>query len=307
MVRRYDDESGGRVYEDKSDGVVVPSVTRILDGLDTDETGLQIWRERNDGKGDAAFHEHLFWYKQHRGTLAHSAALSELTADPLWGEDEQSSLKEIQRHADDIDRIYSVAKDHNSGAFTGVPDDVCVDSRGDLPRFRDEYRSNGPATLVDLHWDDVQFVVESFRDVCKQGGITPDSVLSVEEKFVQKNDDAVPSYGFGGQLDLAYEDPDGNTVVADLKTSSSCRAKHRLQVAAYGEALYPDYDRLEVIRIHPDSREYSVHSPEEYTDLHTSDLGWDGVWTENYDVLWTKFEQLAKVHPMNAATFDVSV
>lgn len=66
---------------------------------------------------------------------------------------------------------------------------------------------------------------------------------------------------------LDDEDPEtGESVVADLKTSSKVRTKHRRQVAAYSYAAsqHPDLNgesvgRAEIWRINPENEEVEVY------------------------------------------------
>lgn len=304
-VSRTTAEDGSRVYNEA--GAAVPSVTTVLNEYDADTSGLKYWKKQNDGRGDNADHELLFWYSRHRGTLSHSAALSTVTDKTLWSGDERSSLRAIEERAHDVDTIYSVAKSHE-------PERIGLESWDEFAEWREEFGTNGTdATLMDLLWNDVNYVKEQFAAIADTLGITPDSTIFVEEKFVE--DDACAHHsvpqncdrwphncrpvGYGGQLDLAYEDPDGNTVVADLKTSSSCRYKHQMQASAYGHALSPDFDRLEVIRISPKKGTFDVHSHETPTDLHTTDVGYRETWTETPTQLFDEFTDLARAHPLN--------
>jgi len=295
----------GRVYYDVSGtyGPKRPSVTNLLNQLDEDTTGLEIWQSRNDGHGDNAFHEHLFWYKQHRGTLAHSAALSTVTSKPLWGEDEASSLEAIESQKYDVNTLYSVVKDHENGSLCNDMScdgecDICVNTEAELPQFRRQFTGDGLANLMDVHWHDIQYVRETFSDIADALGITQASTIAAEQMFVNHE------IGYGGQVDLAYEDKNGDVVVSDLKTSSGCRHKHRVQAVAYKNALENeldiDVDRIEVIRIHPESRTWKVHTPTPKYDVHTDDIGWDGHWGEaDATTDWVQFKQLAEQHDLN--------
>jgi len=283
ISREQTDE--GRMYT--ADGIQVPSVTTVLSRLDEDTSGLEWWKQQNDGQGDNADHEHLFWYKRHRGTLAHVAALGPLADRPLWSADEQSSLEAIAAHRNDVDRIYSVVKDHD------VWD---VDSWPDLPMWRAEHGADGLATLQDVLRMDVNYVRSAFAEVRTELGITPESVVDVERYVINE------TVGYGGQADLVYDDGD-ERVIADLKTSSGLRHKHRLQALAYARALPYEVDRMEVIRLHPDTHSWHVHSPTDASEHHDTDYWFSGQYGDVDYVdetdMWATFTDLAASHPIN--------
>jgi hypothetical protein len=280
----------GRMYTE--DGQQVPSVTNVLGLLDEDTSGLEWWKEQNDGQGNNADHEHLFWYKRHRGTLAHAAVLDPLADRPLWGTDEHSSLEAIERHTNDVDRIYSVVKDHEVWDMEEWPA---------LPLWRAEHGSDGLADLTDVLRLDVNFARSAFAAVREALGITRDAVRDVE-RYVLHSD-----VGYGGQVDLVYDDGD-STVVADLKTSSGLRHKHRLQTVAYAHALPYEVDRTEVIRVHPDSQTWHVHSPVNASEHHDTDYWFSGQYSdvayEDEQDMWETFTALAEQHPTNSTNAE---
>lgn len=312
-IDRYKDDEGRRHYT--SGDIDVLSVTTILNNLDEDTTGLEIWKRRNNGKGDNAYHEHLFKYKTFRGTLCHYQALVAFEhvfeeGDTMWGPNEMEAMSFMIEHDRDRDYVYSMLKDHGY-----------VDSRVE---FEDRYvakhcttchqnvqtiskncpfcgrflQSKLTTTLTDINRDDVAWFVEAFEEICDVLGITTDSIIRVERFMVHEE------YNYGGQTDLIYEDPDGKVVVADLKTSSSLRHKHRLQAVAYAKAAEVDedmpfnhVDRVEVIRIHPDSRTWEVHSDKDVSEHHSADDWFVDPWGkfkyEDIDEMWETFKSLA--------------
>lgn len=283
------------------------SVTTVLGFLDEDTSGLEYWKKQNDGEGDNAHHEHIYWYSAPRGTLCHYQALKKFEdshdGGELWGEEEAESMQQILEGPEDgtfddashdlSDIVYSILK--NQDVVSSV----------------EQYEAlfEGNTRLVDVLHEDVEYFTEAFNDICEELGVTDDSVIRVEKYLLNDED------GYGGQCDLVYEDPSGNVVVADLKTSSSLRQKHRLQSVAYMKAVEgadwgPDeVDRVEVWRIHPDSESWQVHAdwvpehaehlydearPEEsdYTDEYWFEDKWGDFEYEDIEDMWTTFKEL---------------
>jgi len=280
-----------RLYEHGD--VRLPSVTSILKTRDEDLSGLYAWQDENDGEGDAAHHEHLFWYKRHRGTLCHWYALKTLDPSLEWSADEAESmyricnvrnLNEAERHpevhdARPRDVLYSVLKDRDA-----------VGTWGDFyTRYDPDMSPNAfDAELKAVYEADRDFFVDAFERLADKHGI--DEIVAVE-RFLLDDE-----FGYAGQADLVYRNGDGEAVMADLKTSSSCRTKHKLQTAAYASAIERDddipvdeVDRLEVIRIHPDSGAYAVHTDDDQGGAHSSRY-----WRRSYDDLWREFRDLAE-------------
>lgn len=80
-----------------------------------------------------------------------------------------------------------------------------------------------------------------------------DAVIDVET-FVANTD-----IGYAGQFDLLYQDQETDeTVLADLKTSKDVYEKHLLQLTAYRMAVELPIDRMEVIRINPEKRDWEI-------------------------------------------------
>lgn len=106
-------------------------------------------------------------------------------------------------------------------------------------------------------WDeyerDREWALEAWEVVKMVSNI--DTVLDCET-FIFETD-----IGYAGQFDLLYHDNEANeTVLADLKTSKNVYDKHQIQLAAYAMAVPITVDRLEVIRINPDRRDWEVSS-----------------------------------------------
>ena len=86
-----------------------------------------------------------------------------------------------------------------------------------------------------------------------------DTVLDVET-YVANTD-----IGYAGQFDLLYQDEEaGETVLADLKTSKYVYDKHQLQLSAYEMAVPMAIDRMEVIRLNPDKKDWFVSSSHDW-------------------------------------------
>lgn len=294
MIDRYKDTDGKRHYV--LDGVDVLSVTTILNDLEEDTTGLDIWKKINNGYGDNADWEHLFWYKTYRGTLCHYQALvifEEMfdSEDIMWGDGEMEALSMLTTGPNDDtfedashnkrDIVYSILKDQNK-----------VTDRDD---FHHRFYNR---SLIQVARDDQKWFVDTFKEVCEKLGINEDTVISVEKFMIHE-------LGYGGQCDLVYKCPHtGDVVVADLKTSSSLRQKHVLQAVAYSKAVEESdlpvdtVDRVEVIRLHPDSETWEVHSHVKATENHTTD-GWFkdkyGNWEyQSLEEMWDTFCKLTE-------------
>lgn len=282
-----------RLYEYQSANL--PSVTTVLKTRDEDKSNLEDWKDRNDGNGDRAFWEHLFWYSRHVGTLGHWYALHELDPELEWTNDEEESKLELYRQfgdevKDDPARevLYSVLRgDRDKAGGT-------VQSWGE---FYDQYQPYKNAEYYRDHLtrravEDIEFFKDAQKRLWRKLGITDDSVIAVEQFLF--ND----THGYAGQVDLVYEDENGYTVVADLKSSSGCYDKHQIQGAAYGKAIevspevdVDDVDRLEVHRAHPRTGQMAVHTHRDAPgkqSIHTTKY-----WNESYDDLWDEFHTLA--------------
>lgn len=303
-ISRENDDDGLRWYTNGD--VSVLSVTTILDQLDVDESGLDYWKDQNDGVGDAAHHHHIYWYAQKRGTLCHYQALSVFEdhfdeGDDMWGGEEGEAMESLTEgpHGSDLEKWPDDAStDLDDITYSIMVNQDIVDSEQQYEMlFADSTR------LIDLAHDDQEWFIEAFHRVCDTLGVDDDSVIRVEKYMVE------PDVGYGGQCDLVYEDENGDIVVADLKTSGSLRWKNRLQAIAYSKAVEraewgPDeVDRVEVWRLDPDDEEVTVHShttPEHavdidwYTDEYWFDDKWGEFEYESNEEMWEHFQELAE-------------
>ena len=276
-----------RLYD--TGGKKLPSVTTVLKTRDDDKSNLYAWQDRNDGEGDNAYHEHLFWYSRHIGTLGHWYALKNLDDTLDWSNDEEQSKNELHyqqasevRNDSPREVLYSIVKSQHG-----------VESWGE---FYDRYQpyKNGKYyrdELVSQAERDIGFFVDGQSRLWSKLDIGPADTIAVE-KFLFNEE-----FGYAGQVDLVYEDPsNGDIVVADLKSSSGCYDKHKIQGAAYGKAIelaedvpVESVDRLEVHRAHPRSGQMAVHTSSETAthDVHTTQY-----WDESFEDLWGRFEDL---------------
>lgn len=308
ITRKTDEETGLRWYTDGD--ISVMSVTTVLKFLEEDTTGLERWKAKNDGTDDAPHHEHIYWYSAPRGTLCHYQALKKFEDcfdedDEMWGEEEAESMQAVMNGPDE-DEFDEASHDLNDITYS-------IMKYQDIVTGRDEYQHlfKGNTRLVDILQENLEYFVSAFNDICDELNVTEESVVKVEKFMV--NDDN----GYGGQCDLVYEDENGEIVVADLKTSSSLRQKHRLQAVAYMKAVEQadkmpdDVDRVEVWRIHPDSETWQVHShvvpdaaehlydedrPEDasYTDAHWFKDKWGDFEYDSIEDMWQTFKDLSE-------------
>jgi hypothetical protein len=289
----------------------LPSVTSVLKTRDDDKSNLYAWQDENDGNGDNAYHEHLFWYSRQVGTLGHWHALSTLGALD-WSVDEAQSLwclsnidqieaDEMYQGADDEVGRFAVDGSRNREVHSATPRDVlysvlksehCVETWGEFYDRYPPYRGHDFYTeaLLDVVERDIGFFVQAQQSMWRQLGISEVDVVDIEKYLFNDR------HGYAGQVDLVYRDGD-DFVVADLKSSSGCYDKHQLQAAAYGCAIecsdlpIEKVDRLEVHRAHPRTGQQAVHTSKhtDIYDVHTSK--W---WDESYETLWDQFYELVE-------------
>lgn len=306
-IGRGQDDEGRRWYE-TPDGTRAMSVTTVLGFLEEDTTGLERWQAEHDGSGDTFHHEHVFWYSGPRGTLCHYQALcafeDAFDGDDMWGAEEAESMEQIMEGPSE-DAFDDASTDLEDVTYSILKNQNTVTSR-------DEYDAlfRGNTRLVDVLRDDTEWFVDAFSEVREELGVADDDVIAVE-RFMLNDEDR-----YGGQCDLLYEDANGNVVLADLKTSSSLRQKHRLQGVAYKYGVeqaddipVDEVDRVEVWRLCPDTREWQVHShtvPEHaqhlydaddedarYTDMYWFEDKWGEFEYEDIEDMWATFTGLA--------------
>jgi hypothetical protein len=288
------DDIDVRLYEDltRPEVAKLPSVTTILKTRDDDKSNLYDWQDRNDGEGNNAYHEHLFWYSRHVGTLGHWHALKALDPNLEWSDDEEQSRRELfGQNEDEVfedparEVLYSVLRgDRDKAGGT-------VSSWGEFydlhpPYLKGDYYREA---LVERAQADIEFFKDAQLRLWSKLGVTRESVIAVEQFLF--NDD----YGYAGQVDLVYEDPAGYTVVADLKSSSGCYDKHQIQGAAYAKSvetagIVDEVDRLEVHRAHPRTGQMAAHTHRDApgkNTVHTTKY-----WNDGIETLWGDFHRL---------------
>lgn len=110
----------------------------------------------------------------------------------------------------------------------------------------------------------------------KVSSISKENVIDTET-FVTNTD-----IGYGGQFDLLYHDPvEDETVLADLKTSKAVyHPKFPLQLTSYKKAVDVTVDRMEVIRLNPDNKDWEISSSHD--------------WPESEETLWSQFVDLRR-------------
>lgn len=94
-----------------------------------------------------------------------------------------------------------------------------------------------PDTMTDTQRKRVEHYAKWWESELQSG-----STLRLSEAMVLRPADDITGYGWGGTFDLLYRDPDGCTVLADIKTGGKWGRKayesEILQVTAYGLAKY---------------------------------------------------------------------
>lgn len=114
---------------------------------------------------------------------------------------------------------------------------------GNWERFQEEFE------WVKTAWETIKLVTNF------------DTVLDTET-FVCNTD-----IGYAGQFDLLYQDEEADeTVLADIKTSKDVYEKHLLQLSAYRMAVPINIDRMEIIRINPERKDWRVLPDTEWSE-----------------------------------------
>lgn len=257
-IKRYLDQEDRRHYQKQDEDVY--SVTTVIDELEGENEGLKWWKKHNNGEGDNPNWKHLLEYKKNRGTLAHHAAMADqheqIYGEELWSDDETRSLHEIMDRVGDNRFLYSILADKD-----------WVSTRN---QYENVIQGEDVFQLDDVLAQDLEFFTQEYETICDDLGINENTLEHVEEMFL-----VPPNHehdGYGGQVDLIYRDPaTGGIVVADLKTSSAVRDKHKHQIAAYSRAvekigMYDNVERGEIIRIHPDDKESEVYEVNDFNE-----------------------------------------
>jgi hypothetical protein len=238
-----------------------------------------------------------------------------LTDDELYSDDESQSKRELQK-LEEGDVRFSDAEDerrHNDGHYNHeanhdlgtrrrytyysvLKDAGAVQSYGEFVDHvlggtgpSGEDARVGPRTpvvpeeaILKRCHEDARMFDRTFRTVRAELGIIPESVVTVEEMVFDYD------LSVAGQPDLVYDDPHGDRVLADLKTSSGLRDHHPHQAVVYGKVLPYDIDRYEIIRIHPDTGTWRVHTNDAVRGIHTTDG-----WGKEPDQLFEEFSDVA--------------
>jgi len=157
--KRYTTEEG-RFYTDGD--AVYPSVTTVL-SQDGEPDGVTAWKERNDGVGGRPHWKDILTYKSARGTLIHYKCLNRFAEDDLWGENERSATRDLQRADNfrrfDNDRMFAFETFQSLSERRGItPDNVigveqfCVNPTvGYAGQFDLLYvNTEGQTTLADM-------------------------------------------------------------------------------------------------------------------------------------------------------------
>lgn len=310
VSRHTNDVTGHRHYVRGDTDVL--SVTTILGYLDENTKGLEIWKGRNSGYGDDAHHLHLFWYKTLRGTILHYNALSvfdnyfggDTNSEELrmWGGGEQEALDQLQDATEGT--VVIEDDDGTEHAFDAWEVHYSILKDKEIVESVDAYHASSYAdeTIMDELRRDAAWFMDAFHEVLDLLCITEDDIIAVEQYILNEE------YGFGGQADLLYEH-DGDVVLADLKTSSSLRQKHRIQATAYARGIDIDVDRIEVWRLHPDTETWTIHSPINATDYHETDYWYSDKWGDfeyaDDEAIWDTFlDCIAKANDAEQAHQD---
>ncbi|MDB9247435.1 hypothetical protein PN419_00240 [Halorubrum ezzemoulense] len=218
-----------------------PSVSTILDARPTPEKDKQIegWRNWLKGQPDRPDPSDVMRYKSYRGTLAHYKGLKDLATYDLAGDEEFDAYQGLK-------------------GWEYRHDDALTQATDDIEWFLDEFRS-----LLDdwgiARWEDDELVRSNVRRV---------------EQYVM--DDEI---GYAGQYDLAYDLPDGTTVVGDIKTSKADSVddlfdkkfpRYGLQLAAYANAVDFEVDACHIIWVAPDTKESAVITDSQWPESRAS-------------------------------------
>lgn len=247
-----------RVYYDpQADSPPMPSVS-VIKGLREDpekENALEGWRQRYDGQSQYA---RPWWkdqrnYKRYRGTLIHFAILDELGT--AGGDDYFHTVGDREYGYEEYTAEYALRK-WSKHAPSANDDSIPYCPRDN--RYDGEHAWD--RAVREMRWATRAFKEDIIDN--EERDFTPSNVRTVES-YVHE-----PDWGYAGQYDLLYDTEDGETVLADLKTSSAVRFDHKLQSAGYKYAIESitdcSIDRCQIIRLHPDSETVEVSDSDEW-------------------------------------------
>lgn len=226
-----------------------PSVTTVIEQQWESGDDYAWWKQKNNGQGEMPDHEEIKEYSQSRGTLVHYALLNPLTNKELWSDEEEESLESLKEF-------------------------------GTYKYDKKEQRKDA----FQRYQRDLQWAKKQFKLIKNNRGINKHNTIEVEQRFLR---DEYPRYA--GQYDLLYQDPDGNTVLSDIKSSKWIYDKNKLQLAAYAEACNYTVDRLEVLKMHPEY-EWCVDAD----GYQPVEIQTDDEWDKSRTELWCEFESRAE-------------
>lgn len=248
---RRDDDEEVRFYFDPEDPNFspLPSVTSILQVREDPEKdeSIQGWRDHFDGSKPwkRPWWKDSMAFKGARGTLVHFAILSQL-GDPD-GDTYHHQVGGSSRGYEEYWAEYKLKKWSKQAPSADNPD---------VPTpANNEYDGEH---AWDVAMRDTSWAIRQFKNEWQARGLDDTNVIDVE-RYVFDTE-----YGYAGQVDLLYEDANGDVVCADLKTSSAIRISAKLQLAAYANAVAEDVDRLECWWLYPDDSEFAVESHEDW-------------------------------------------
>lgn len=139
-------------------------------------------------------------------------------------------------------------------------------------KIEDENGVSGGQDTWDRFQDELDWALNTWNLIRRIYGIEG-NVIDVEAYIYN------PDRIYAGQFDLLYQDQESNeTVLADLKTGKAVYDSNLLQSVAYENAVEIPIDRLEIIRMCPDTREWEVSSSHD--------------WMESRDDCWEEFCEL---------------
>lgn len=274
----FPDGEEGRIYYNPESDEYWPSVTTVTGYRDNPgkDNAIYYWKKKYDGKNGNPYWEHLFDYSGPRGTFIHWYIQTHLVDDDLAGNEEEDALDWVKTYDTAYPYVHSIAKNHR-GTFT-------------LPSSRDYHRQlendsePNPITLTELLAKDATWALTAFANHCDQLGLadTPfdesdcEELQSYFETEIRKEniiDTEIyvhnPDIGYAGQYDLLYKRPNGDTILADLKTSSQVSYEYKMQLCAYAQSIDVDVDELEVIRLQPDKKDVEISRSYEWTESRT--------------------------------------
>ena len=208
-----------------------PSVSTVLDMRDTPEQ-LKQWKQRQNN------YDAKMSFYQNRGTLIHAKCQEDIIPR---NKETGEPVKEIWGK----DERLSEKELKENGKY-------------------EEFETN--MEWINTAWPIIKKVLNLPPNPDAQDDDSYNEVLDIETYVANKN------IGYAGQFDILYHDDETNeTVLADLKTAKSTYEKFQLQLAAYKMALPMVIDRMEVIRMNPDNRDWYISTSDEW-ERSTEDL-----------------------------------